>query len=242
MTDASEMPMGDSELATGEGEADEVVWEHETELTLVFPPFASHPGTAGGDLRPHDASRARRFVEALSTVAAVLDEGTEISLSEAVPPYSPAGFGYVAVGCWGNVVHLVDPALLSLTMEEEVAALRKLHPEARIAGETVERLTGQHHGYVLAVPGAGTLHAGSWDGESYEVEEGDLSALLRALGPGEDMEGEDLLGFGEVNRLAALVHTGFDDIEDPDSLRMSVFRVRHTEDAEDAMDELWRYL
>lgn len=242
MTAASESPEDDGVLATEEGEAEEAVREHETELTLVFPPFDSRSGTSGGDLPPHDPVRARRFVETLTTVAEVLDGEREISLSEAVPPDSPADFVYVAVGCWGNVVHLVDPALLLSAMEEEVAALRKLHPDARIAGETVLSLTDQHHGYVLAAPGAETLHAGSWDGENYEVEQGDVPALLRALGSGEDMEGVNPLGLDEVDRLAALVCTGFDDTDDPDSLRMSLFRVRHTEDVQEGMDELWRYL
>lgn len=98
-----------------EGMADFVrVRDSETVLTMVFPPFEAREGLGGtGGPVPHDPVRACRVVETLSTVEGVLTQEPDRRMPDVPMPSERADLDLVAVGCWGNVVHVIDPGLAS---------------------------------------------------------------------------------------------------------------------------------
>ncbi|MFF2809414.1 DUF6333 family protein [Streptomyces sp. NPDC058000] len=220
----------------------------EIDLTLIFPPFPT-PGAGAAVRAPHDPVRARRFVEELSTVAEVLEQLPDRPVDDIPAPEVRADLDCVAVGCWGNVVCFLDPALgsdmLSPAMEEEIARQRERYPEARIVGSVELDYGNSYLEDHVVLPSGEQLFVGGWDcdGDDAWTYAGDPGEILRAIGvdretaagAGFDLDEEprerswSALGALVVGRF---VYTG----EEP---TVSYFRVRRTEDGAYSRDEVW---
>ncbi|MFI9047916.1 DUF6333 family protein [Streptomyces sp. NPDC053427] len=229
----------------------------QTELTLLFPPFRAS-GARGGPSpsEAHDPVRARRTVETLLTVDAVLEQLPDRRKQDLRSPEVRADLDLVAVGCWGNGVQIFDPAWgdngLTGALLNEVGEQRRLNPQARIVG-WVDMDYGLHFTrHVVNVPEGAALSVEGWDsGEGWTVR-GDPEEVLRAAGidPAsvreryirlEDADDPDDPGdryLHDWDAYAGLFHEGFDDLGDPD-LKVSVFRVRRTRRAESDIREAW---
>ena len=124
------------------------------ELALLHPPFP------GADTRRpfNDAERARRVAETLGSVAAVVGELPSHALSALPSPETRDDLDVVAVGCWGPLVIVVDPALTSdavvTALADEVAHQRGLHPEARIIGSVSIDGGAEYRETIALEPGA----------------------------------------------------------------------------------------
>ncbi|MFJ9854210.1 DUF6333 family protein [Streptomyces sp. NPDC101150] len=218
------------------------------ELTMLFPPFGG-PGASGDGVRAaHDPVRARQVVESLGTVEEVLEQLPDRAWEELSAPEVRADLDYVAVGCWGNVTRIIDPALasdlLANCMTREMARQRARHPQARIVGSVDLSYGNAYLEDEVALPGVENVRVFGWDcdeDDDWEVY-GDPEEVLRVLG---------------VDRAAA-AEAGF-DLDDEVSERdwpalgrfalegfgprlgqlVSVFRVRHTSGAIFERDEVW---
>ncbi|MBO3677381.1 DUF6333 family protein [Streptomyces sp. NEAU-YJ-81] len=123
--------------------ADEPVERHgEFTLTVVHPPF---PGP-DGVLEAHDEARARSFAEAFGTVDRVLDGQGTIPVTELIEVDTRADLDVIRVGCWGGVIQINDPALISLSesfpIEEQANALAERYPDAVIVAAAGMDLPG----------------------------------------------------------------------------------------------------
>lgn len=226
------------------------VRDSRTELTIVFPPFPPvGEAVAASALPPHDPAHARRVVESLSTVADVVSAQGERPRRDVPAPRTRADLDVVAVGCWGDVVHVIEPALatdaIHYALEDEVRHQAKLHPQARLAGTVFLDMVADWSQYVLAAPGAGVVTAGGWDG--IEVE-GDLAALLDAIGADlqtdlsdeVDLDDPDTLDDFVLSDLATLVRGGLNlNYPHDQDLFVSVFQVRRPETTAGEMAEVW---
>ncbi|MDI3417741.1 DUF6333 family protein [Streptomyces luteolus] len=172
-------------------------WGSGATLTLLFPPFPEQEqeqdtGAESADDRgdvgvtPHDPVRARQFVEALGTVAEVVEELPCVPAVDVPMPEVRADLDRVAVGCWGNVVHIVEPALGSDLLTEalyaEIRRQRARHPEARIVGSVEMDYGNSYLEDAVLLPGGEEVIAGGWDCDEDWNITGDPEALLRAIG------------------------------------------------------------
>jgi hypothetical protein len=226
------------------------VRDSRTELTIVFPPFPAVGETvAASALPPHDPAHARHVVQSLSTVAEVVSEQGERPRRDVLAPRTRTDLDVVAVGCWGGVVHVIEPALatdaIHYALEDEVRHQAKLHPRARLTGSVFLDLVADWSQYVFAVPGADVVTVGGWD--DLEVE-GDLAALLTAIGadPEADLSDEVDLDDPEtlddfvLSDLATLVRGGLNlGYPHDQDLVVSVFQVRRPETIASEMTEVW---
>ncbi|MDG4859546.1 DUF6333 family protein [Streptomyces sp. T-3] len=219
----------------------------QAELSLLFPPFPDSAAERGAPA-PHDPVRARRVVEELGTVAEVLEELPQRLWSDVPFPDVRAGLDVVAVGCWGNVVYMVDPALgsdlLTTAMTEEVRRQRARHPEARIAGRVDMDYGNSYLETVIDLPGGVGAFAGGWDcDDDWEYLAGDPAAVLHALGVDRESAVEAGFDLDEkpwerewpvLGNLAIWgLHSG------PGKEQVSLFRVRRTDDAAFDLKEVW---
>ncbi|MEU4568985.1 DUF6333 family protein [Micromonospora sp. NPDC023956] len=226
------------------------VRDSRTELTIVFPPFPPAGETVVASmLPPHDPAHARRVVESLSTVAAVVSEQGELPRRDVFAPQTRADLDIVAVGCWGGVVHVIEPALatdaIHDALEDEVRHQAKLHPQARLTGSVFLDMVADWSQYVLTAPGADVVTVEGWDG--VEVD-GDLATLLTAIGadlqahlPEDvDLDDPDTLDDFALSDLATLVRGGLKLCYPHDQdLIVSVFQVRRPETIASEMTEVW---
>jgi hypothetical protein len=103
-------------------------------------------------------------------------------------PEVRADLELVAVGCWGNVVHIVDPALgsdlLTDAMTQEVRRQRERHPQARIVGSLEMDYGNSYCEDVVDLPSGENAYAGGWDCDDERDLLGDPEEVLRAIGVG----------------------------------------------------------
>ncbi|MEV6151493.1 DUF6333 family protein [Nonomuraea sp. NPDC052129] len=208
------------------------VRDSRTELTIVAPGAdlaAVIAGTAA-----HDPAQALRIVTTLDSVAEVAEVLEPLPLSDCtLMPYEPADLDLVVVGCWGGVIYVSEPGLagdLTDFAELEVLNQRRLHPEARIVSSVFLDMVADLAEVIIALPGVEPVREFN-DSEEIRVE-GDLSALLHALGCGEasDLDFEDF-------RRRALGFASHD--AGPERLLASTFRVRRPEDIVWGMEDVW---
>jgi hypothetical protein len=222
-------------------------------ITVLHPPFPTTTGrstrTTVAELAPHDPVRAREFAESFGTVEAVLEE---LPLTDTVSasPWTRADLDIIRVGCWGNVIGISDPALAdngnTCPLLEEAEVLHKLYPDARIVGSVHTDMGADHSEDVIFLPGGLMLHSEGWDSSRWDLT-GDPRAILDALG----ITAESLVGeYAELDEdnPADTNWNAFGNLAlgplDPwhfDVVRMSAFRVRHTEHYTDLMEEIWRF-
>ncbi|REK89278.1 hypothetical protein DY245_15990 [Streptomyces inhibens] len=229
--------------------ADEVLpkWGSHAVLTLHFPPFPDPDASGDPALAPHDPVRARQVVEELGTVGEVLEQLPERPIGDVPDPEVRADLELVAVGCWGNVVHIVEPALgsdlLTEAMTEEIRRQRERHPQARIVGSLEIDYGNSYCEDVVDLPGGEKAYAGGWDCDDDWEFLGDAEEVLRAIGvdrgpaaeAGFDLDEEprDRV-WSDLGTLAIWgLHSG------AGGRQVSVFRVRRTEEAAFHLEEVW---
>ncbi|MDI3405254.1 DUF6333 family protein [Streptomyces cavernicola] len=238
-------------------------------LTLQFPPFpepdadadvgagagtgegAEEDGQRSVDVSrtPHDPERARQFVAALGTVEAVVEELPSVSLQDFPDPETRADLDRVAVGCWGNVVHIIEPALgsdlLTEALTSEIDRQRTQHPEARIVGSVEMDYGNSYLQDAVILPDGEEVIAGGWDcDDDWEIV-GDAAAVLRKLGV--DPARAEEAGFDldeepsqrDWSALGSLALGGDGYQASSFGEKVSVFHVRRTESAEFNLDEVW---
>ncbi|MFJ4833643.1 DUF6333 family protein [Streptomyces sp. NPDC088747] len=216
----------------------------EFRLTLVERPFPAGDGA----LPAHDPARAREFAAAFGTVDAVMEEVGRIEATERPPFATRADLDLVAVGCWGTVTEINDPALVftggTFPLVEQADQLAGRFPEAVVIGSaTIDH--GTTYGiHVIHHPDGTRLFAAGWSGEGDWDLEGTPREVVEAfgIGPGDlALKGVQLdAGPGSfywegLTRLALrsvgpLLRTGRE---------LSVFRVRHTEVTTGDLADTW---
>lgn len=245
-----ERPGGDSEKGAKKG-TDEVVPKlgSHAVLTLRFPPFPDPDGSDESALVPHDPVRARQVVEELGTVEEVLEQLPDRPLAEVPDPEVRADLDLVAVGCWGNVVHITDPALggdlLTYAMTEEVRRQRERHPEARIVGSVDMDYGNSYLEDVVDLPGGVESYVEGWDCDDDWEFAGDPEEVLRAIGVDREAAAEAGFDLDEEPRdrawsdLGNLAIWGRGPGAGAGGLQVSVFRVRRTSGAAFDLEEVW---
>ncbi|WP_187369913.1 DUF6333 family protein [Streptomyces boluensis] len=230
-------------------------WGSRAVLTLLFPPFSTPDsptpkgGPDGPSLTPHDPVRARRIVEELGTVEGVIEELPAVSLWDAPEVEVRSDLDRVLVGCWGNVVHIVEPALgsdlLTNALTNETDRQRARYPEARIVGSVDMDYGNSYLEDVVILPGGEELVAGGWDCDDDWDIVGDPEVILNALGvdretaaeEGFDLDDEpserDWPSLGSI-ALGGETHPAADS-----RLKVSVFHVRRTSSARFDLEEVW---
>ncbi|MGW7754706.1 DUF6333 family protein [Streptomyces violaceusniger] len=226
--------------------ADEPVERHgEFTLTVVHPPF---PGPEGV-LEAHDEAGARSFAEAFGTVDRVLDGQGTIPVTELIEVDTRADLDVIRVGCWGGVIQINDPALISLSesfpIEEQAEALADRYPDAVIVAAAGMDLPGADYGtWKIVHPGGARIFAAGFAGEENWDVAGEVTAILDAFG----ITPEQAAAAG-VNPAHAPRSFAWDALAglalkavsptDRRGLMASVFRVRRTEDAVVSMEDTW---
>ncbi|MFD8542968.1 DUF6333 family protein [Streptomyces sp. NPDC059649] len=224
----------------------DVVRSGEYELTLVRPGAP----TDAAALPAHDPAAARRFAESFGTIDAVLEDLGTVPATDGASAGTRADLELVRVGSWGGVTEITDPGLVHcdgrFPVEEEAESLAERFPDAVI----IASCTIDHHmtygAYKIIHPDGTRLFAAGWYGESLDFWDldGSPADVVGAFGitaaelsdAWVDMDAaantfhwEGLFRLA-LQKVAPLDHTG--RIE-------SVFRVRHTEHAIGAMEEVW---
>ncbi|MCK7627545.1 DUF6333 family protein [Streptomyces sp. RS10V-4] len=220
-------------------------------LSLLFPPFPDPVGAVRPALPPHDPVRARAFAEQLGTVAEVLEVLPARPLGDLPQPEVRADLDHVAVGCWGGLVQITDPALgcdlVSDAMSDEIAAQRARHPQARIVGSVEVDHGNAYLEDEVVLPTGEHLFAGGWDCDGDEGWEyrGDPDAILRAIGADPETAAE--AGFepdGEpyqrdYGALGAVVLGLHRPVAGGEERQVSVFRVRRSRRGCGNLREVW---
>jgi len=230
----------------------EVHGSGEYTITILLPPLPTTTDRrtlTTTELAPHDPVRARQFAETLGTVDAVLEE---LPLTNTVStfPATRADLDIIKVGCWGNIIGISDPALAdngnACPLLDETETLHQRHPDARIVGSVSNDMGETHYENTIHLPEGLMLHCEGWDSTQWNLT-GDPHAILHALGitpeslaghdaelDGENPSRTDWHAFGNL-ALGPLDPWHFDTVQ------MSAFRVRHTEDHTTLMEEIWRF-
>ncbi|MFD9220194.1 DUF6333 family protein [Streptomyces sp. NPDC060064] len=226
-----------------------IAWRQATlQITRVHSPYrAAYDQHTIHHAPAHDPVRARAVVAELSTVATVTEELEPILRRDMHHPRHIRDLDYVAVGYWGNIVQISDPAfgedgILSANLDAAFDAQVKAHPEARITA-VCEMYSAENYGKYLAhVPGQSHLSADGWD-DQYVT--GNPAQLLRAVGVNPGGSGaeylntdqdESFIGVEYLNLLACGLHS----IYSKENLMVSVFKVTRAEDVQEAIDDVWR--
>ncbi|MFI8960678.1 DUF6333 family protein [Streptomyces sp. NPDC053493] len=219
------------------------------ELTLLFPPFTpTGPTLSDAPAPPNDPVRARRVAESLGTVAEVVEELPSRALDDLPSPGTRDDLDVVAVGCWGGLVLVVDPALASdavvSSMAEEIGRQRALHPDARITGAVFLDAGQEFSEYLVDLPGGPALRVGGWDDEEEWARHGDPEEILRTLdvdpaGHGEDLDLDEDPRFVDWDAFLALALGPQVTDGDRSRLRPSLFRVRRSERGAAALADVW---
>ncbi|MFI0785314.1 DUF6333 family protein [Streptomyces lydicus] len=218
-----------------------------TRITRIHPPAPARYDRHTVTRAPaHDPVRARQVVNALSTVASVVDECEPVRRRDLGHPRVLADLDRVTVGCWGSVVQITDPAfgedgISSRNLDDAFDAQVKDHPDARITGVCEMGFSETYAKYLVHVPGVPRVAADGW--EDMDLT-GDPVETLRAVGvtpggPGSaDVSLDDLEGFvwsAYLDVLACGLHVPFVN----EQLRVSVFKVTRSADVRDAIEDVW---
>jgi hypothetical protein len=226
-----------------------VAWRQSTlRITRIHPPYrAPYDQHTIHHAPAHDPVRARAVVDELSTVATVAEELGTVLRRDLDHPRRVGDLDQVAVGCWGDIVQISDPAfgedgILSTNLDAAFDAQVKAHPEARLTA-VCEMYSAETYGKYLAhVPGQPRLSADGWDDQDVT---GNPAQLLRAVGvnpgdPGAEYldtdRGETFIGVEYLDLLACGLHSDYAR----ENLMVSVFKVTRTEEVQDAIDDVWR--
>lgn len=226
-----------------------IAWRQSTlRIIRVHPPYhAPYDQHTIRHAPAHDPVRARAVVAELSTVATVAEELGPMLRRDIGHPRHLGDLDHVAVGCWGDIVQISDPAFgedgsLSTNLDAAFDAQVKAHPEARITA-VCEMDSAEIYGKYLAhVPGQPRLSADGWD-DQYVT--GNPAQLLRAVGvdpgaPGAECldtdQEEPFIGVEYLDLLACGLHS----VYSKENLMVSVFEVTRTEDVREAIDDVWR--
>ncbi|WP_327109785.1 DUF6333 family protein [Nocardia sp. NBC_01730] len=222
----------------------DVVRNGEYGLTIVHPEFLAD----ATDLPAHVPAEARRFAESFGTIDTVLEDLGTVPATDGVSAGTRADLELVQVGCWGNVTAITDPGLVHCNgiypVEEEAESLAERFPGAVIIASCTIDYNMTYGAWKIIHPNGTRLFAAGWHGEddwdyngsptevaaafgitAEELSEGDID--MNAAVDVFDWEGLCDLALGKV---APLDYTG---------RTVSVFRVKHTEDATGNMEEIW---
>lgn len=216
----------------------------EFRLTLVEPPFP-----AGEEaLPPHDPARAREFAAAFGTIDTVVEEVDRIEATERSPFATRADLDLVGVGCWGTVTEINDPALVftggTFPLAEQADALSERFPGAVVIGSATIDHNLTHGAHVIHHPDGARLFAAGWSGEGDWDLLGTPQEIIDAFGISpDDLADKDIeldaapgslawegLVRLALRRTAPLFRKG---------RTLSVFRVRHTEEATGDLEDTW---
>ncbi|WP_433265616.1 DUF6333 family protein [Actinosynnema sp. CS-041913] len=225
----------------------EVNGHGESTIALVLPPFRPHSRSSPANFAPHDPARARAFAEAFPTIEAVLEELPHTN-AVSTSPHTRDDLDLVAVGCWGDVIAISDFALaddgLDWTLLNVTSALAERHPEARIIGAANIDRGENHDETAVHLPCGLKLHTEGWPAVDQFHIEGDPHAIVRALGISTEALAAAYIDLDEEPSSVPWEHFGR-QLLDPYNpwgfaqLRMSYFRVRHTEEATLHMEDIW---
>ena len=225
----------------------EVNGHGESTITVVLPPFHPHSRSSPANFAPHDPARARAFAESFPTIETVLEE---LPHTNAVPvsPRTRADLDLVAVGCWGGIIAISDFALaddgLDRTLVKVTSALAERHSEARIIGAANIDRGENHDETAIHLPGGLKLHTEGWPAADQFSLDGDPHAIVRALGITTEVLASAHIDLDDEPSTVPWEHFGRQLLDPYDpwgfaELRMSHFRVRHTEEATLHMEEIW---
>ncbi|UGY93059.1 DUF6333 family protein [Streptomyces gobiensis] len=216
----------------------------EFRLTLIERPFP-----VGGSVLPaHDPARAREFAAAFGTIDTVVEEVDRIEATERPPFATRADLDLVSVGCWGTVTEVNDPALVftggTFPLAEQADELAERFPGAVIIGSATIDYSVTYGTHVIYHPDGARLFAAGWSGERDWDREGTPQEVINAFGIGPDaLERADIdldahpgafpwegLTRLALQRVTPLLRKG---------RTLSVFRVRHTEEATGDLEDTW---
>jgi Family of unknown function (DUF6333) len=222
-----------------------IAWRQSTiQITRVHPPYPTpYDQRVIHHVPAHDPVRARAVVAELSTVAAVAEELDPLPRRDIDHPRDIGDLDYVAVGCWGNIVQINDPAfgedgILSTNLEDAFDAQVKAHPEARITAVCEMHSAETYGKYLAHFPGQPRLCAEGWDDQDITC---DPARLLRAVGVDADDtddtdEDEPYIGIEYLDLLAYGLHSVYTS----ENAMVSLFKVTRTKDVQFEIDEVWR--
>lgn len=217
-------------------------------LTVVLP-GAGGPWT---EWPANDPDRAREFAAALGTVEAVLGYEGERTIAEAFSSATRADLDLIRVGVWGDVLAVSDPALVddgdAWPVLAQVEALATRFPGATVIGEASVGRGARHEEAAWSVPGHPPVHSEGRpdsDDPSHWTLTGAPWPLLAALGVTPERAKAADVAYAPDDP-AATYWAGLGELILGDrrpwrrrKVRTSVFRVRHTREATDRMEELW---
>ncbi|MEU9531247.1 DUF6333 family protein [Streptomyces sp. NPDC048213] len=224
---------------------DEPLVRHgEFRLTVVGPPF---PG-GDGELPAHDPARAAGLVAALGAVDAVVGEDGRIEAVERPPFATRADLDLVAVGCWGPVSEVNDPALAAggdgSALAEQADALAARYPGAAVIGSVRVDHPVAYGAHVVQHPDGARLFAAGWAGEGDWDLEGGVAEVagafgidadaLRDAGVDPDAEPGDL-AWESLTRLVLRRTSPLHRV----GRTLSVFRVRRSEGTAGDLEDTW---
>lgn len=216
----------------------------EFRLTLVERPF---PG--GDDALPaHDPVRARGFAGAFGTIDAVVEEVERIEATERPPFATRADLDLVGVGCWGTVTEINDPALVftggTFPLAVQAQALAERFPGAVVIGSATIDHNMTYGTHVIHHPDGARLFAAGWSGEGDWDRQGTPHDIVDAFGIAPDAlerQGVDLDAAPGAFAWEGLVRLALQRVAPlfRKGRELSVFRVRHTEEATGDLEETW---
>ncbi|MGW6772544.1 DUF6333 family protein [Streptomyces sp. NPDC055037] len=225
-----------------------IAWRQSTlQITRIHPPCpAPYDQHTIRHAPAHDPVRARAVVAELPTVSTIVEELEPMLRRDMDHPRHMADLDYVAVGCWGTVVQISDPAfgedgILSTHLDAAFDAQAQAHPEARITAVCEMYSAETYAKYLARVPGQSRLSADGWDDQDVT---GNPAQLLRAVGVNSGDsgagylstdEGEPWIGVEYLDLLACGLHSLYAE----ENLMVSVFKVTRTEDVQAAIDDVW---
>ncbi|MGW1377427.1 DUF6333 family protein [Streptomyces sp. NPDC002446] len=209
-----------------------------------------HPGapTDAAGLPAHDPAAARRFAASFGTVDTVLDDLGTVPATDGVSAGTRADLELVRVGSWGEVTEITDPGLVHCNgvypVWEEAESLAERFPKAVIIASCTIDYHMTYGAWKIVHPDGTRLFAAGWHGEDHWDFDGSPADVAAAFGiTAEELREADVDMDADVNvfywgglcdlalrKVAPLDRTG---------RTVSVFRVRHTEDAIGNMEEIW---
>ncbi|TWP49957.1 hypothetical protein FKR81_22240 [Lentzea tibetensis] len=133
----------------------------------------------------------------------------------------------------------LDCTLLTVT-----SALAERYPEARIVGAANIDRGENHDETAVHLPGGLKLHTEGWPAAGQFYIDGDPHAVVSALGISAEVLASAYIDLGEEQWTVPWEHFGR-QLLDPYNpwgfaeLKMSLFRVRHTEEAMLHMEDIW---
>ncbi|MDQ8701302.1 DUF6333 family protein [Streptomyces sp. LHD-70] len=232
----------------------EVDYVGEYRLTVVRHAATTPAASAGAELSAHDPVAARRFAESFGTIETVVDDLGTAAATEGLFAETRADLELVRVGCWGDVIEITDPGLVhrdgSHPVEAEAEALAERYPDAVVIAWCVIDYNMPLGAWKIIHPDGTRLFAADGAKEGDWELDGSVAAVTTAFGiTAQDIADADLElgeeGMGPnwdglctlaLSKVSPLYREGEEGRE---GRELSVFRVAHTEDAIDDMEEIW---